>query len=619
MTSSPPLPFLERMNPRVFFLILFTYQLLFIFQGVDLSDEGFYLTFYQQIYNDPATQEYNFMFWLSGIIGGAFLYIFPDLGLWGIRFAGVLVTTSTIIVTYQLLKRYINTAYLKLGLLLAVLFLNNNLKEVHYNDLSALFNILSIYFLFFGLKKNKLFMLFIAGVFISICTFTRLTNFLSLGLGLGIFYYGYHNKNSIKWQLIQGFTFAGGFVVMTGLILVFMKLIGHLDIFLGSIELLSKMGGEEADESFYGPMVLVNNFIHNYYSAIKHTLLILLPIAIAAFIAGFIRKQSFYRSWIGIVTGLAIAILAAVFIWKGKLDNELLLYFFSGISIIAAVMLFFTEVSTDLKFLALAGLFILLTYPFTSSASLFTVGRYSLWLSLPIAVDYLFNFHYYTQKINFFGKRIRLGTWIHTGTLQMKPVMTVAVIVLIIGCLYHSYYYPFFDKHERTEMRFAVDNKYMRAVYTTKERARVINELLNESEKYVQPGDYVLAYHSIPLYHYMTRTKPFLRNSMPWFYEAPLFSEELKSSLAEKKVIPPIVQQLKKTVGNAGEWPDPPAFYDSAWHKKNEPRDSVLNNFLQVHQYKEVWRNEIFRILIPANRQLNVGGLVPIEKIFSPK
>ena len=147
--------FLERMNTKVFFFLLFFYQVLFIFQGVDLSDEGFYATFYQQIYNNPEATQYNFMFWFSGIVGGAFDYVFHGLGIWGMRLAGVLVTTSTIIVTYNLLKKYLNPGHLKLGLLMVLLFINNNLKEIHYNDLSALFNMLTILYLFTGLKENK--------------------------------------------------------------------------------------------------------------------------------------------------------------------------------------------------------------------------------------------------------------------------------------------------------------------------------------------------------------------------------------------------------------------------------------------------------------------------------
>ncbi len=117
---------------------------------------------------------------------------------------------------------------------------------------------------------------------------------------------------------------------------------------------------------------------------------------------------------------------------------------------------------------------------------------------------------------------------------------------------------------------------------------------------------YVLAYHSIPLFHYWTETTPYLRNSMPWFYEAGLFREELNTSFEEKKILPVVVQQLKKTVGNAGNWPEQPVFYDSAWHKKNAPRDSVLNEFLENHHYTEVWKNDFFKILTPPKKRFFV-------------
>src|SRR5258706_10863361 len=206
-TTTPSATLPERMNTRVFFFLLFLYQLIFIFQGVDLSDEGFYATFYQQIFKNPEATQYNFMFWFSGIVGGAFDYVFHGLGIWGMRLAGILVTTSTIIITYNLLKKYLNRGYLKLGLLMVLFFINNNLKEIHYNDLSALFNVLAILYLFTGLKEDKLWKIFLGGLFVSLCTFTRLPNILSLGIGIGIFYYVYTHKNSFKTQIEHALTF----------------------------------------------------------------------------------------------------------------------------------------------------------------------------------------------------------------------------------------------------------------------------------------------------------------------------------------------------------------------------------------------------------------------------
>jgi hypothetical protein len=281
------------------------------------------------------------MFWFSGIVGGAFDYVFHGLGIWGLRLAGVLVSTSTLIVTYNLLKKYLNPAHLKIGLLLVVLFINNNLKEIHYNDLSALFNMLTIAYLFTGVKENKWIKIFMAGLFVSLCTFTRLPNILSLGLGIGIFFYGYHKKTSFKTQIGQAIAFGGGFVVMTGLLLGFMKLIGHLPIFVNSIKLLSKMG-KGGEESFYGPMVLIKNFIGTYSSAIKYTLFILFLVAVLAVCGTLLRKQSFYRKWMTDRVKYAIILALCFLVYKGKIDNDVVLYFFSGLIMITTLLILFT-------------------------------------------------------------------------------------------------------------------------------------------------------------------------------------------------------------------------------------------------------------------------------------
>ena len=61
------------MNVYVFFLLIFIYHVLVIFQGIDFNDEGFHVAFYQQIFNDPESVQYAFWGWLSGIVGGAFI------------------------------------------------------------------------------------------------------------------------------------------------------------------------------------------------------------------------------------------------------------------------------------------------------------------------------------------------------------------------------------------------------------------------------------------------------------------------------------------------------------------------------------------------------------------
>jgi hypothetical protein len=182
---------------------------------------------------------------------------------------------------------------------------------------------------------------------------------------------------------------------------------------------------------------------------------------------------------------------------------------------------------------------------------------------------------------------------------QLRHLKNFVAIACIIAGLFYSWYYPFFDYHERSKMVYTTNSKYLN-VYTTRERATVMNELLTESAKYVKPGDYTLAYHSIPMFHYATRTVPFVHNSMPWFYQASVFREELDGAVKRTGIFPVVVMQRRKTVGKAGStWPDPAPYYDTAWYKKNWPRDSTLNSFLETNHYQKAWENGMFTIMVP--------------------
>ncbi|HLA58723.1 MAG TPA: hypothetical protein VK622_08180, partial [Puia sp.] len=185
-------------NSNFFFLLLFCYQTIVIFQGIDLADTGFYGTFYQQIFNDPQSVTYCFMFWLSGIIGGLFIKILPFAGLLGLRMLWVIVFTIIIITTYRFLKNYVSPGYLQISLFLLTLNLNNDPKEFYYNNFSSLLYVIAAILLFNGLKNKQPFALFGSGVIISLNMFNRFPNLLGVGLALAIIYYGYLEKETVK-------------------------------------------------------------------------------------------------------------------------------------------------------------------------------------------------------------------------------------------------------------------------------------------------------------------------------------------------------------------------------------------------------------------------------------
>src|SRR6516225_1444083 len=128
---------LNSLDIRLYFLFIFIFHLLVIFQGLVFNDEGFHLAFYQQIFSDPESVQYAFWGWLTGMIGGIFMKLFPYLGMFGIRLLGSIISTLTIILAYNLLKRYLDKVYLMVGLVMLSLFINEDAKNLYYNNLSA--------------------------------------------------------------------------------------------------------------------------------------------------------------------------------------------------------------------------------------------------------------------------------------------------------------------------------------------------------------------------------------------------------------------------------------------------------------------------------------------------
>jgi hypothetical protein len=574
------LSWLERMDVKLFFGLLFLYQLIFIFQGFDMADEGFHATFYDRFYSDPESVEYNFMFWLSGVFGN----LFSGFGLWGIRLGGVLVIMATIIATYQLLKRYLNPGYLKLGLFLVTILLNNNRKTIYYDNLSILFYVLIILFLIAGLRDRKLWKFFVSGLFIAACVFTRPPNITVLGLGVVILYYAFLYKVSWKVWLMQAFIWGVGFFIGSVALLGLMKVMGHYTYFVNALGLIFSMGADEGNQN-YGALNLIKNYYPPYTTGVIQTIIVLGLVIIAVVVPGFVKAKSVVLDIIK--WGFTLIVLAVVgyMILKDKEDNVLPLYLFTGLTILTAVIvLFFSKLNNNIKVLMLAGCYMVAVYPFGSSSGMYTVGINTFWIAFPIVIDYWFN-------------RQTLGRQpFIINTEQVKWIRSFAVLLLVFACLLHAYFYPYFDKRNRMKMTHSIDNSRLKGIFTSEERATSFNQLLAESEKYVKPNDYVLAYDCMPMYHYVTRTRPYIKNSWPYLYSARTFSQELMFAKAHTKVLPVVVMQTIKTIGSGSDWPTEPLTYDIEWLERNKKRNEYLQQFLNENGYKEVWNNGVFKI-----------------------
>ena len=590
----------------LFFSLLFLFQLLLTFQGLDLSDEGFLATFYQLIYQDPESVKFAFLYWFTGIIGGLYMKILPGLGLWGLRLAQVFVITLTAIFTYKLLKDHINRKFLKFGIVIVVLTHNNSVTVINYNTLAALFHVLMVYYLFSGLKESKNYKIALAGLFISLSFFTRISNLMDLGVIAILFLFNYLNRRSVIETIKQASFLIFGFAVTSSLVALFMSQIGHLNIFLDSMGFLSKLGKTstevETGHNFYGATVIIERFISNYIYVIKTVIYFVFTIGIIHILYRYLIQKGLQDKWYVSAFKYALILAISLAMITEKYHEYSVLFLFTGLVLVTSFLILISKANNDLKILSLFGCFLLITFPVTSSAGIVTAGRFSFWIGLPIAFSYIFSLMRIENSFQLESKQSFFSSGFSVSEIHFKPLKEIIGVVIFVVCFYHSFYYPFFDKNDRISMRYPIDNKFLKFINTTEGRAKVMNDLLAASKQYVKPGDYVLAYDRIPMYHYITETKPFVTNPLVWLYEANDLKDELSIDFKKRGGLPVIVQQKISTVLENKSWPyhmEKVSYFDM---EMNKGRNQVLNEFIKENNYQTGWESDFFVIYVPPSK-----------------
>jgi hypothetical protein len=595
-----------RMNDKLFFVLVIFIQIIFIFQGLDFADGGFHAEFYRRIFSDPSTVQYNFMYWFTGILGGIWLKLFPGLGLLGLRLAGVLVTTITLWVTYDLLKKYLEKGPLRLSLLLILLFLGTAIKEMNYDDVSALFFVCAAWFLFAGLTREKSGFLFLAGAFISLNTFSRIPNVAGLAMILVICFSGFLNHYDIKQIIRQSIIFLSGFLVMSVLLTMLMRALHHDTVFLESLKLAKQIGSSH--DNTHNLYIMLKQYIVHFGDGLAVSVVVI--VALWSLVAAWNRLKIevpisllFLRilKWLGLI---AFTVLC---FYRAKKDIYYWFYiylFYAGMSLIVGFLIIIGRQPKNLRILAAIGYIIFLIMPIGSNYVLITVGKYSVWIILPIAIDYLMNIrslssvvlvsensvHTYEQRIN---------------SKQIDNLRNICIYLTLIYMLSICYFYPYFDKQNRAGMHYSVHNERLRGIFTSESRARVVNELLTESALYIKPGDYVLAYDNIPMFYYITDTRPYLHNSWIWLYDDLIFKQELYKSLQETHICPVVILQKRSTLSN--NWPEN---YNEQAAGDRLDALTYLQDFLKTYHYNQVWENDFFKIFVPAVKNpLQTGNI----------
>lgn len=519
-------------------LFLFGFQLLNIIYGFDIHDTGFHLVAYENVFNAPDSVTYNFVYYLNTLLGGAIMYIFPDMGVLGFRIVGALLVLFTLLIIFVTLRNTIPAIHLLLGSILVVAGYVNLPYSFNNAILSCCLYAISIVLLFQGLfKENKLLVL-LGGIIVGINIFTRIPNVLAVGLVLIILLYkkSYLKINIVDWRNVICFLIGIGLGILV--VLGIMVRMGHIKVFLNSLLVVFSMAGGESSHNLLWMLKIHFAF---YLSALIPLLVLYALIHIEKRVEK--NKNKYIISSFYIVSVLSVALYVYETPWV-----YVIIWGFLALGCVICIL----RNKNQLGILAIFALYMLIFEIYGSDYGI-NHGSLPAFIAAPIASMQL---------------------------LDRKKIVYVLTFVLAV-CWQIVRKGNFQDAgpiYQKTEKINCLETK---GIFTTKENAYAINTTLKGIKPYVSVGDTMICFPSAAMMNYLTHTRPAGGMSVPGGTETS-FVLPIEGT--------PIVLFNKVPFSGNG-WTET--------YKLDHKYGFDIKSFISEHNYRKVYENDYFILFVP--------------------
>ncbi len=567
-------------NPTSLILILIAYPLLFIWQGVDLTDQGYFLATYQRVFDQPPTvlNPVAMFRWMTLVIGGLWHLVFGDLGVLGFKLAFVISIYFTMVSTYYTLKDHFDRTQLLLALFLTLMFITKAIGNwLDNNSLTSLYFVAACFLLMHGLKKQRYIFIFLAALILGLNIFIRLPNALGFSLILAPFFYGYFNRFSRNQYLRLSLFFIFGYIFGIIIVFVAMHFIGHLPLFLDAFEDVFRRVSNKSDHHSANTLV-----VFLIKDSIKMIVLSLFSIGAIVTCSIFLSKLR-YKA----IQYLAISILTTV-VYYGLDYLESWKWIYPGVIIF--VMLYYIlrtdKYTTQIRTIACMSLIFLYAASFGSGNGIRNM-HFGMWLGLPMAILFLLQ-----------ARPIDLCERILTPQ-SIAFAQKLVLSIVLVSTLIIAFRYTYRDSPDRFSMVHPVNHPMLKGQFTTKERAESLQELTAALSEYVNEDDPLFAYEHVQLIYYLTNTRPYLYHAAPMYYQPDMFNEALKRAQKEKRRLPIVVRAKGDT--KTRYWPQDVDMGLQITDTRINDSRLIAIRFLKANEYTVVWENTFFQILAPLD------------------
>lgn len=283
-----------------------------------------------------------------------------------------------------------------------------------------------------------------------------------------------------------------------------------------------------------------------------------------------------------IVSIVIVYLLCCVVLFTKVAVNVFIVYAFCTPLLIYGCI--YNKGNASILLLSVMCLVLLYAQPLCSDFGIGNMGRNSLWPAVFMSLALLSDL---SKKV------------LYNYSFKLLYIPLVVFIILGTKDIMSQCY---FDAGWRWNKFYKIDTK-LATTLTKYENKQAIEPLLKVLPNYIKEDEYVLFFQHTPMLHFLTKTRPYLRNPWPWSLDPA--NMELQFEIAENTIsyLPVVVRDK----GSVPYW----QVYNRDWdnmhavenycHKNR--RIELINEFLIKNDYEIVWDNELFQILKPREKK----------------
>lgn len=548
-----------------FYILVFLYQMTWILQGLDITDEGFNLTKAWFMLHGLWKENLDAIAG-SSLFGGMWLSIFSKPYILWARLGAAMLIAAIFLLVFKILTLYFDKLKSFVFVFVACIYSTSptlSCTTVNYNNFPILLALFSIFILFKLNDKNKKIYSILVGLILVFAVFSRLM--FAPFIFIPIFYFIFNKKENFLFSKSNNFFYLLGLLIGFGLIFTLLITTYSLNDYVSNVKInFGSSGNSHADKS-HTLSYLANLYLNDFWSIIKKTVLVFVLALFIAFWSNIrikkILKIGIYFCFVYLIFYLIQNQTKFNFHWWKH-------YIIANIVTNTIIILIANKLQLKEKMLLIIG-FLLIFFSFIGSNNSVLVAIYSGSSSLMFAGTLLF-----LDKSEFIFKKIKF---------TLKPFVYVSLLSILIFILVNKNNDVYRDK-PRKELNINFNSPQLFAITSSSSRVGCVDSLL----QYFKSNDFgnktLLSVNSNPMIYFLVNKPYYLSN--PWFVTIEEFENRIKEN-----TLPDIVVFATKNPRNRN-WPqttDTCIAFD-------KPIFDYFKEFVEKDFYKCTYKNSMFEV-----------------------